>query len=437
MKKFNLKRALQASLAWVIQPKVLAFILIFILAFRIRSAELAQIPSRYLRPNPGWELSSIAISLFNGDGFANPYMITTGPTAHLPPIYPYLVGFIYRIYGLTPEGGLRSMQLMVVTGALMYALLPWLSEKLGLGVQPGIIGGVAGAMFVEWPGHGEYLAAIALGLILVAFLRRWDQQNYSRGSSLLLGIAIGVAFHVQPALLTVILGCLIFEIWWSRNAKKWALTGVVILGILAASIPWGWRNYVTFDSVFFIRSNFGLELRMGNHEEAAPTMEVMDEEGDEHRHPAAHIAEAMKLREVGEIAYMQGAKTEAYEWIQSNPVEFLRLTSLRVVNVWFGPPYNLKVALGVSALSILAILGFWRISALLTIPQRAALLIPLGTFPLVYYVVGYMPRYRIPIDWALYLLAGAAVWQVTIWVLEIFSRSKYLAGMKSAQQRIH
>ena len=424
MKNLRIREKSQIALGWLTQPKVMAFILIFMLAFRVRSAELSKIPSRYMRPNPGWELSSIAISLFNGEGFANPYMITTGPTAHLPPIYPYLVSFIYRIYGLTSLGGLRSMQLMVLTGSIIYALLPWLSEKMGLGIQPGIIGGVVGAVFVEWPGHGEYLAAIAMGFILVAFLRRWDHQHYTWGGSLLLGVGISVAFHVQPALLTVILGCLIFELFWSRNSKRWAYAGVVIVGILAASIPWGWRNYVAFDSIFFIRSNFGLELRMGNHEGAAPTMEIMDALGDEHRHPAAHIADAMRLREVGEMAYMQEAKTEAFEWIKTNPVEFTKLTALRVVNVWFGPPYNFGIALGVSVLTMLAILGFWRIWSLLTIPQRVALLIPLGTFPLVYYVVGYMPRYRIPIDWVLYLLAGAAAWQMATWVQKNILKKK-------------
>ena len=422
MKKLGIREKSQLALGWLIQPKVLVFILIFILAFRIRSEELLKIPSRYMRPNSGWELSSIAISLFNGEGFANPYMIETGPTAHLPPIYPYLVSFIYRIYGLTSIGGLRSMQLMVLTGSIIYALLPWISEKMGLGIQPGIIGGVAGALIVEWPGHGEYLAAIAMGFILVTILRRWDHQHYTWGGSMLLGLVIGIAFHVQPALLTLILGCLVFELFWSRNSKRWAYAGVVIVGILAASIPWGWRNYVNFGSVFFVRSNFGLELRMGNHAGAVPTMEIMDAIGDEHRHPAAHIADAMRLRDVGEMAYMQEAKTEAVDWIKANPLEFLKLTALRFVNVWLGPPYNLEAALRVSALTTLAILGFWRISFLLTVPQRAALLIPLGTFPLVYYVVGYMPRYRIPIDWVLYLLAGAAVWQMATWVQELSSK---------------
>jgi hypothetical protein len=48
----------------------------------------------------------------------------------------------------------------------------------------------------------------------------------------------------------------------------------------------------------------------------------------------------------------------------------------------------------------------------MTPPQRAAVLIPLTLFPLVYYFLSVMPRYRVPIDWMLFLLAGAAVWHL-------------------------
>lgn len=52
----------------------------------------------------------------------------------------------------------------------------------------------------------------------------------------------------------------------------------------------------------------------------------------------------------------------------------------------------------------------WRCFTRLTIPQRAALIIPLATFPVIYYVVACMPGYRLPIDWILLLLVGAVVW---------------------------
>jgi hypothetical protein len=44
-------------------------------------------------------------------------------------------------------------------------------------------------------------------------------------------------------------------------------------------------------------------------------------------------------------------------------------------------------------------------------PQRAVLLIPLLTYPLIYYLVAYMGRYRLPMDWILLVLAGAEVWR--------------------------
>jgi hypothetical protein len=45
----------------------------------------------------------------------------------------------------------------------------------------------------------------------------------------------------------------------------------------------------------------------------------------------------------------------------------------------------------------------------LTVPQRVVILVPLITFPLIYYLVPYMPRYRIPIDWMILLLGSAEI----------------------------
>jgi hypothetical protein len=42
-------------------------------------------------------------------------------------------------------------------------------------------------------------------------------------------------------------------------------------------------------------------------------------------------------------------------------------------------------------------------------PERAAILIPLTCYPLVYYLVGYVPRYTFPLSVLLFMLAGSAV----------------------------
>jgi hypothetical protein len=202
---------------------------------------------------------------------------------------------------------------------------------------------------------------------------------------------------------------MLFELWWSKNARKWIHTFLMMLAIVLACLPWTWRNYSTFNAVFFIRSNLGLELRMGNHDGAYPAMEVMDAH-QEHIHPRTHFSEARKLKEIGEIAYMNEALEDALTWIKSNPGEFTRLTGLRILHIWFGPLHNPQKAIMTSALTLLAFLGLTFSWKKLSIPQRASILIPLVTFPMIYYLVAYMPRYRVPIDWILFLLSGSAIW---------------------------
>ncbi len=370
--------------------------------------QLNQIPAQYLVPSNQWELGSIAISLMKTGQFADPYMIPTGPTAHLPPIYPFILSLFYRCLGLSSSAGYATWLFIIATRSTLYAMLPWFSSKLGTGKTAGFLGGIAGALIVIWAGHGEYLTGIILGFLLIAFLQRWTRDKATRGGSFILGICTGLAFLLQPALLPVTIGCLLFELYWSKNPGRWVQVGLLVAGILLATAPWTWRNYETFHSIFFIRSNMGLELRMGNHEGAVATMELMDAQG-EHNHPRTHFAEARKLRDVGEIAYMRLAQQEAVQWIRSQPFQFLWLSVQRFANLWAGPLHRPWSAAGVFALTLLAISGLRWAWPTLSQPQRAAFVIPLLTYPLIYYIVAYMPRYRAPIDWILYILAGAAV----------------------------
>jgi hypothetical protein len=138
-------------------------------------------------------------------------------------------------------------------------------------------------------------------------------------------------------------------------------------------------------------------------------MDVMDR-NQEHLHPRTHLGEAKKVQELGEVAYMRQAGRQAMGWIGSHPGTFTKLTGARVVHWWFGPLYNPPVALLVTGLTFLALLGVWRLRSILNSPGPAALLIPLLAYPLIYYLVAYMPRYRQPVDWIYLLLAASALW---------------------------
>jgi drug/metabolite transporter (DMT)-like permease len=288
---------------------VRAFIVIFLLGFSIRLYSLAGVPERRLLPNDRWEDTAIATALVERGEFADPYVIPTGPSAHLPPFVPGILAMCWSLFGMSVAGGYAVWILSITAFSTLYAMLPWLGGRLGPGREAGVLGGIAGALIVLPPGNGEELAAIFLGLVAVVFLRRWTSGLGSLGASLLLGVASGVAFHLQPVLLPVVLGWMVFEVWWSRDSRKWRLSAVMVLGMVMACIPWGWRNYTVFDEVLFIRGNFGLELRMGNHERATGAMDVMVPRGD-FRHPRAHVEEAQLILELGEAEYMKRARID-------------------------------------------------------------------------------------------------------------------------------
>ena len=48
----------------------------------------------------GWEMGRIGRSLAQGQGFSNPFSETTGPTAWEPPLYPFLIAGVFKLFGI-------------------------------------------------------------------------------------------------------------------------------------------------------------------------------------------------------------------------------------------------------------------------------------------------------------------------------------------------
>jgi hypothetical protein len=401
--------ALGSAVSWLARAPARAFLLIFVVGFSIRATLLLWVPREYIVPHTRWEMEAIAVSLAQRGTFADPYQIPTGPTAHHPPVYPVILSLIYRVFGLTLTAGIVAWLLGAASYATTFALLPWFAGRVGAGREAGVLGGLAAALLPHWLAQAEALTGLVLCLLLVAFLRRWTTARSSAGGSLLFGLAWGAAFHLNPALLPVLLGCLAFELWWFEDPRRWRWSALLALGVLLACVPWGWRNYTTFHRLVFVRSNFGLELRVGNHPGATADIDVNARRGT-FLHPRTSESEALQVLVLGEIGYMQQEQQEALGWIGEHPGDFLELTAVRVAYFWLGPLHRPGTAFWTILLTALVVLGAWRTLPGMVPPQRAVLVIPLLTFPLVYYLVAYMARYRVPVEWLFYLLAGAAVW---------------------------
>jgi len=48
----------------------------------------------------GWEMGSIGRSIAAADGFSSPFGEPTGPTAWEPPLYPYLIAGVFKVFGI-------------------------------------------------------------------------------------------------------------------------------------------------------------------------------------------------------------------------------------------------------------------------------------------------------------------------------------------------
>jgi hypothetical protein len=400
---------IRTPLDWLARHPGWTFGLIFVVAFALRVGFVRLVPYDVLVPHTRWEIEAIAHAVLLRGEFADPYALPTGPTAHVPPLYPIILSTIYRVFGLTFTAGVVAWMLGAAIYAAMYAILPWIGDGFGLGRQAGIVAGFVGAVWLHWLSQVEALAGLLLALLLAAILRRWSDGSVAPARSVLLGVAWGVAFLLKPALLPVLLGCLAFELRWNRARRAWHNVALVALGVVLALVPWTVRNYHTFDTIFFVRSNFGLELRVGNHAGAHADIDISQARVPL-RHPRTDDAEAAKLRAMGESAYMRQARAEAVHWIRENPGDFVRLTLTRIAYFWLGPLHDPFMAFWTTLLTLLAVAGAWQRLPRMTGPQQAVMLIPLATFPVIYYVMAYMARYRIPIEWILLLLAGAAVW---------------------------
>ncbi len=391
------------------------WIAIFVVAVLVRGLVMASwlVPSAYVVAGVHIEAEAVARSLVAGHGYADPYKIPTGPTAHPLPIHAGLQALLYLLFGLTPAAAYARCVLGVVSASAAFAMLPWLADRIGLGRRAGIVGGVAAAV-VPWQGLPDVLghmsneaqAAVALGVLMAWCVGRWrSAQPPSTSGSLALGALAGFAFHLAPAILPVVAAFATFELWWATDRRKWGGVFAVVVGAIVVCAPWAWRNYAALGEPTFIRSNFGLELRLGNHDGARADLWSTKEAA--RLHPGNDEGEARRVRDLGEAPYMRSARDEAVGWIRSNPAGFLALTAARVWHVWFGPPARPLEALPVAGLTVLAIIGLARALPRLDAPGRAAILIPLVVYPLVYYLVGYIPRYTFPVTVLLFMLAGA------------------------------
>lgn len=351
---------------------------------------------------PDWvhfgEEPQLAASLAEGHGFSSPFMIPTGPSAFAPPLYPFLLAIIFRVFGVfTTTSYWAAVALNVIAHAASCVLLYSICKAVfddrsaviaaaALATFPLIFQPLLNFHFVD----GAYQRGMFITPVMVWYTTLselmllcliWMTLRQSRW--LPYGVMWGIATLLNPTILSVMPFFLLWRIWQTGRFRPMLLTVVVMLACIS---PWLIRNYVVFHRFVFIRDGLGLEIRQGNEPGSHGLWK-------RETHPDINVDEARKVAQMGEANYLQMAGKQAIGFIKSDPGEFVINCLLRVRYYWIGTPVTSQRLRSINFVKyapplLLTVLAFWGGVEALRRRNRAALLLfaVLIFYPVVYYI---------------------------------------------------
>jgi 4-amino-4-deoxy-L-arabinose transferase-like glycosyltransferase len=353
----------------------------------------------------GLEEGRVAWSLANGKGFFGPFPGYETPTAWLAPVYPFLWAICIKLSQLNPA---LEILLGQILNCLLSAATCWPIYSIGKKIFGGEAGLTSAWLWAILP-HSillpvlwtwdQNLAALALALIVDATLRLRDSGKLLAWTGY--GLLWAFAALVNPTLcgvLPFLLGWLVYERRRLGSASLAPYARALAVFVLAL-LPWTIRNYYSVGGWFFVKSNFGLELWLGNHDPSL-TMEL---------HPMNSFPERFRLIFEGEADYNRQKERMALAYIESHPGAFLKKTWGRIQQTWMpasdpemngwaaGPHLGRGFLMYCAAFSIVSLAGLilaLRDKWMDSLPLAMCLIV----FPLPYYITHTGLRYRLPVD---------------------------------------
>ena len=358
----------------------------------------------------GWEMGRIARSIAQGEGFSNPYGDHTGPSAWEPPLYPYFMAGVFKIFGvysyasawvlLTFNSLLSALTCIPVYliakrlfddrialwSARTWALLPW---------------------FWYWSVHWLWdttFTPLVLSLIFLVALEL--QQCPGIRGWIVFGVLWGIGALANPAMLAFLPFC---GLWiWRQRFKRGlpSLAGVALSSLIFFAVlsPWLIRNYEAFGRFVFVRDDFGFEFRLGNWKSADGMLMA-------YLQPSQNKLELEKFQRMGEVAYAADCKRLAFDWIRQDPRRFAIVSLKRFFYFWNGVPRETSslapVDFRTSLFLATSVVSIWGLVRAVRQKRPAAWLFAglVLTYPTVYYFVFPHARYRHPLEPELLVMA--------------------------------
>lgn len=370
------------------------------------------------------ETGNIAYALAIGRGFSSPFRRETGPTAWLTPVYPLLVAGVFRVFGIFSAGSFFAVVLLNALFSSAACVPIFLAGRKIAGLAAASGAAWLWALFpnavmmpFEWV-WDTCLAAFLGALVFWATVELAESAHRTKAWCAY-GLLWGFTLMTNPALGSLLPFLLGWAAYRGIRAPRISFgMPALALGIaILCCLPWTLRNYFVFHKLVPLRSNFPLELYIGNNNNYATRQFVWPPKITKER-------EILRYFRIGETAFMDEEGRKAMEFIRAHPGIALELTVERFIAFWAGIAQPREVWKATDSLlirglivcnSLAAVGGLLGIVALLwrqnfyVFPAAAYPMV----FPWVYYVTHPNLRYRHPIDpvvLLLFAIAAAAAW---------------------------
>ncbi len=385
-----------------------------LLSFLLQLAAIGVFRQYHTRPGEdnfgfGFEMGRVGRSIAMGQGFSNPYGGNTGPSAWEPPLYPYLIGGVFKVFGIYTYPSAWALLSINSLFASLTTIPVFLIAHRTFG--PRVALWSAGAWALNpyvwyWSIHWIWDTTFTPLMLALIFLVTLELQQWPgwRGWALF-GALWGVGALANPAMLSFLPFCGLW-IWRQRYRSGLpSLDGVVLSSLVFFLVlsPWLIRNYEVFGRFVFIRDDFGLQFRLGNNKMADGMLIATLQ-------PNLNKLELEKFQRIGEIAYEADCRRLAFDWIREHPERFALISTKRFFYFWNGvprptdsvAPWDFRSSLFLAS----SVLALWGLGRALRQKRSGAWLFAglVATYPTVYYFVFPHARYRHPIEPELFIL---------------------------------
>jgi hypothetical protein len=351
----------------------------------------------------GWEMGRVARSIAQGHGFSSPYEGNTGPTAWEPPLYPYLMAGVFKVFGVYSRASAWVLLSINSLFATLTCIPIFLIARRAFGERVAVWSAYAWALnpyvwywSIHWIWDTTFTPLILACIFLLALaLQGWPGL---RGWALF-GALYGIGALANPTMLAFLPFCGLW-IWRQRYRRGLpSIAGVVLSSVVFFLVlsPWVVRNYEVFGRFVFLRDDFGLQVRLGNGPYADGMLMA-------YLQPNLNKLELEKFQSLGELAYSESRKRQAFDWIRVHPGRFAVISLKRFFYYWNGVPRATSslapVDFRTSAFLATSVLALWGLGRAVRQKRPGAWLFAglVLTYPTVYYFVFPHARYRHPIE---------------------------------------